>query len=312
MIRYDMTEEALKDAIREIAPTWLDLAAARTEGFRDAGGYDEKMGMWSAIKDAYLRFQFDKCAFCERPFAAPPEGRIEHDVEHFRPKSAVKAWPTAKIRERRKITFRYPMGDSDAKGYYLLSYSPLNYATACKNCNSSFKSSYFPIAKNRRPLCENPADAKEEEAYIPYPLGKFDDDPERIITFEGILPVPRVKSPSSVRHRRAQVTIAFFNLDLREELLEDRSRVIAALWFFLDRTGDGEAEVVRDYARRMIALATAPSSPHTSCSRAYVDLYRRDVVKATAYFDAAVRYLESKQALRKLTRDAPERDLPPT
>ena len=98
MIRYDVTPSDLEAAVRRIAPNWLTDAAARTEYFRSVGRYDEDGGTWSAIKDAYMRLQHNKCAYCERKLSGPPEGRIEHDVEHYRPKSVVKAWPTEAMR----------------------------------------------------------------------------------------------------------------------------------------------------------------------------------------------------------------------
>jgi hypothetical protein len=91
MIRYPVTEQQLIDAINQLAPNWLADVAARTARFRQAGRYNEESGVWSRIKDVYLALQHDKCAYCERRLAGSPEGRIEHDVEHYRPKSEVKA-----------------------------------------------------------------------------------------------------------------------------------------------------------------------------------------------------------------------------
>ena len=45
-----------------------------------------------------MLLQFDKCAFYERPFTGPDESRIEMDLEHYRPKSAVLEW------SRRRVT----------------------------------------------------------------------------------------------------------------------------------------------------------------------------------------------------------------
>ena len=41
--------------------------------------------LWSETKQVYIELQHSKCAFCEKPL----EGRIEQDVEHFRPKGEV-------------------------------------------------------------------------------------------------------------------------------------------------------------------------------------------------------------------------------
>jgi hypothetical protein len=200
------------------------------------------------------------------------------------------------MRQRRNLSYRFATGDDMPEGYYLLSYNILNYATACKTCNSSFKASYFPIAKARGAPSDKPADFAAEGAFIPYPLGDLDEDPQRIITFEGIVPVPVTKTARNVRHRRAQVTIDFFRLDLREELLDERSKIIEALWYFQEAARNGETADDRAYAQESVDLVTASNSAHASCARAFVALYQQDRSRARAYFDAAHGYLLSKRA----------------
>ena len=295
MIRYDVTEAELVALVNALDPNWLSDAAQRTERFRQAGKYDEAAGAWSRIKDAFIQLQRNKCAYCERKLSGPPEGRLEHDVEHYRPKSEVKAWPTPAIRKKRKLSYSFPTGDALDTGYFLLAYSLFNYATACKTCNSSFKSSYFPIAQGRGKGSDKPRDYRGEGAFIPYPIDRLDEDPERIVTFEGILPVPAVKSARSVRHRRARVTIDFFQLDLREELLDGRARVIDALWFFLEFRADAPSEEARAFAGESVDLATAADGPHASCARAFVGLYERDRARAELYFREAHEYLRTKR-----------------
>jgi 5-methylcytosine-specific restriction endonuclease McrA len=295
VIRYPVTEDELIALVNALDSSWLADAEARLMAFALAGCYDEKAGNWSKIKDAYIGLQQRKCAYCERKRSGPPEGRIEHDVEHYRPKSEVKSWPTAAIIKKRNLTYRFATGDSMPSGYYLLSYRLLNYATACKTCNSSFKSSYFPIAGQRGKLSDKPADYKSEGPFIPYPLGTFDDDPETIITFEGIVPVPKARSRRSMRYRRAQITIDFFRLDLREELLEGRARVLDALWIFLEQADHGSTEEDRIYAQESVDLCTGLDSPHASCARAFAELYKADHARAKRYFEEAHKYLLSKR-----------------
>ena len=56
---------------------------------------------WSNIKYLFINIQHNKCAFCERKLAAREDGgAIEHDVEHFRPKNAIKAWKPPSDLER--------------------------------------------------------------------------------------------------------------------------------------------------------------------------------------------------------------------
>lgn len=122
MIRYDIAPDELLRRIEEHVPGWLKRAATRTERFRKAGRYDEKSGIWSEIKDVYRDLQGDKCAFCERQLAGKPYGSIEHDVEHYRPKSSVRVWPPVEA-----PAYDFPTGHASEAGYYLLAYHPLNY-----------------------------------------------------------------------------------------------------------------------------------------------------------------------------------------
>lgn len=75
--------------------------------------------------------QHNKCCYCERK-----RERSEIDVEHFRPKGAVK--------QARGLVELYP-------GYYWLAYSWDNLYLACKPCNTGCKGTLFPLAdENRR------------------------------------------------------------------------------------------------------------------------------------------------------------------
>ena len=107
MIRYQITETELRDAIESEKPGWLARAQTRTDRFIAAGKYDESSGIWSEIKRVYMDLQHDKCAYCERQLAAGEDGgTIEHDVEHYRPKNSVPVWPT----DSDDVTFTFPTG----------------------------------------------------------------------------------------------------------------------------------------------------------------------------------------------------------
>lgn len=97
MIRYPITETTLLGQLDAAAPTWRSRTAARTKKFLKAKRYDEEAGLWSEIKPVFMSLQHNKCAFCERRLEGPRHGRIEHDLEHFRPKSEVRVWPTDEI-----------------------------------------------------------------------------------------------------------------------------------------------------------------------------------------------------------------------
>lgn len=237
-----------------------------------------------------MALQHNKCAYCERRLAGPPFGDVEHDVEHFRPKSSVTAWPTASIAANRGISYTFATGGAADPGYYLLAYSLLNYATACKTCNSPLKSSYFPIAGPRDTAGEDPTLLAAEEAFLVYPLGTFDADPEEILTFDGIIPVPVEKTGRPFR--RAKVIVDFFELDSREELRRERSKIIVGLWIAhrLRLTGDPDDQQI---AEESIDDLTSQSSPHTSCARAFLRLITENPVKARELAREAKDYLRS-------------------
>ena len=292
MIRYPIPPDELRARIEAEAPGWLADASNRTERFRRAGRYYETSPNWSRIKPVYMRLQHCKCAYCERLLATEDfGGAIEHDLEHYRPKNGVLEWPSEAVVRDRRISYRFATGDAFPKGYYLLAYHVLNYATACKKCNSPLKASYFPIAGPGRLQGDDPADLRDEQPFLLYPLGDLDEDPEEILTFIGINPVPGVKR--GPRWRRARVTIDFFELAQREELWRERAEKIVALFLALQFVRSGD-EVDRDLATRAIEKLLSPSSPHTNCGRAFHRLYTEDRNRAAALAQAAQAYLDSQ------------------
>ncbi|HKI04455.1 MAG TPA: hypothetical protein VKK31_20925 [Thermoanaerobaculia bacterium] len=291
MIRFPTTPAELKEAIAKLSATWLARASKRTEHFRQVGRYDEVSGIWSEIKEVYMGLQHNKCAYCERRLAGPPFGDVEHDVEHFRPKSSVAAWPTPMIAAKRGINYDFATGGAADPGYYLLAYSPFNYVTACKPCNSPLKANYFPIAGARKAAGEDPALQEDEQAFLIYPLGSFDADPEEVLTFDGIIPVPVEKT--GTKARRAKVIVDFFELDNREELRRERSNVIVWLWIAHRLVSTGSL-ADQKIAQKSIRNLTSPASPHTNCARAFVRLIGENPVRAEALATEANDYLDSE------------------
>ena len=101
MIRYRVSSADWSAAIDAIAPTWRTRAASRTAVYAAAGRYSEPPStIWSEIKSVYMDLQGFKCGFCERRLEKSEFGNVEHDVEHFRPKSQVSAWPPNSAPER--------------------------------------------------------------------------------------------------------------------------------------------------------------------------------------------------------------------
>lgn len=275
-----LTRDRLESLIDQESPTWLTRARDKTKEFRKLRDYSETSGIWSEIKEAFLKLQHDKCAYCERQLGEKSYGKKEHDIEHYRPKNAVKVWPTDRIKEERKLNYAFSTGKKTAKGYYLLAYNPLNYATACSSCNSSLKSNFFPIAgKQRAMTTDNYDKLKAEEPFLLFPVGLTDgDNPEDLITFIGTTPVPKAREQDGAPYWRARLTIDFFDLAVRDDLVRERARIIVAIWtaFRLLQNPASTAEDVDD-AQKLILAATSASSPHTNCGRAFYNLCRTDI-----------------------------------
>ena len=283
MIRYPITKTELEARVEAVKKGWLVRAQQRTDIFKAAGDYNESSNIWSEIKDAFLELQHDKCAFCERKLGGKSYNRKEYDIEHFRPKNAVKAWPSETLKTKRKLSYNFPLGDKTTKGYYLLPYNLLNYTAACTGCNSSLKASYFPVGKKRVLDSDDYEKLKKEEAYLLCPVGVHDDlDPEDVITFEGIIPIPKLKR--GPKHRRARVTIDFFDLVMREDLLRERAGIIVSMWLAYQTLQNNSAtDDDKATAQLIIDAAISPKSPHTNCARAFHKLCKEDPQKAHAY-----------------------------
>jgi hypothetical protein len=232
MIRYAKEREEIEAAIRKIAPKWLNEAKSRTAKFKKAGTYKEKSSIWAQIKPVFMEIQHAKCAYCERSLESGTEGKIEWDVEHFRPKSKVRKWPEQSRFD--SLQYKFNLGPASQKGYFLLPYEIGNYLSSCKVCNTIHKLDFFPIASKKRIFStSNPSRLLKEKPFIPYPIGSSDVDPEALITFQGYLCIPAANS-GELRNR-ALVVIDFFGLNDRDTLMKERAESIAVAWAMLER-----------------------------------------------------------------------------
>ena len=286
-------EAELAKLIESESRGWIADAKKRTAKFIAHGRYAEKSGTWSKIKRVYMRLQHFKCAYCERLLESERFGTIEHDVEHFRPKSAVKKWPSAAQSSDRNIDFRFPLGAESAKGYYKLAYHVLNYATACKTCNTPLKSNGFPIAGKRNTGGRSPSALKKEKPFLIYPIDHVDDDPEALIRFVGLNPVP--VGTGTHEFNRASVTIRFFELDTREALLRGRAEQIQALWFgWTIATAANSTARQKQGAQAAIDRLLQPSTPHTNCLRSFHRLLVSGDSRAGEIYERVETYLNEQ------------------
>lgn len=286
MIAYRITLNDLEDLIELHVPGWLKRAALRTTGFRNTGRYQEKSSIWSEVKVVYMRLQGDsKCAYCERKLESIDFGKVEQDVEHFRPKGRVRAWKVPKALSDEGIAFTAsPTSDY---GYYLLPYHPFNYSAACKPCNSVLKRDHFPIAGRYDLKGRNPVRMTKEKPLLICPVGDFDDSPEDLIGFHGVS--PQAKALRGHDRSRALVTIEFFKLDdevKRKNLIRERALIILALYPQLTMAV-GPAGPDKTEAQRLIRGFTAANAPHSNCARSYEELFVRDAAEARTVFQRA-------------------------
>jgi hypothetical protein len=297
MVRYDITPAQLSTNINAERPAWLNTAKQKTAAIKARGFYDKETDGqgWGDIKGVYMQLQANKCAYCERKLSGPPYGNREHDVEHFRPKSRLRAWPHATHKHLMDAqtgqlkNYGFPLGLPEETGYAQLAFHPLNYSTACARCNQSLKSDFFPVRAKRQLRQGSPAKMKTEKALLIYPLGRIDDDPRHLITFAGILPKP--VSDAGFARERAEVTIDFFALD-SEDLAEERADILKSLYFPLRVISAGNAH--QDYADAVttIQLANSPLAPHSTCSYAFTSLFQANPGLAKEYFDEAIALLQ--------------------
>jgi hypothetical protein len=292
LIGYRISRAKLEKLIEQRVPGWLARAAERTARFRAMGKYRETAAIWSEIKDVFMELQGgSKCAFCERKLESITYGKGEQAIEHFRPKGNVKTWrPPAALTAGGLVAVEPPVKKG---GYFLLPYDVFNYSVACNPCNSGLKRDYFPAAKKHQLTGASPEALLKERPLLIYPIGDFDELPEKLIGFHGVSPYP--VAPSGHRRHRALATIEFFQLDdpSRQNLILERARILVALFpalRILHQPRSGE----RAMAQQIVDGFTSPSAPHTNCARSFVRLFRRRPRAARELFQRAAELIASK------------------
>jgi hypothetical protein len=289
VIRYALSEAELRARIEREKPGWLDRAEGQT--VKNATVAEPEFPpLWSEIKHVYIDLQHSKCAFCEKPL----EGRIEQDVEHFRPKGKVTAWSPSRELLDAGLVLKQPADGRDEEGYSHLAYHPLNYAMSCKNCNSVFKRNLFPVASTRKTNAKKPPAVSSEKPLLVYPIGNSDDDPNALFEFAGW--TPRATNAGGFGRLRALSVIELFCLNDwqgRKELLAGRARQIQLLYLNLAAIDENANASVVKAAKSNAIRMLLDSEPHASCLRAFARLYGADSGQARAYFVEVSEYLET-------------------
>ncbi len=286
MIRYDCDLDRLEALVEEHKPGWRARAKERTEKFRELGAYEESSSIWGEIKAVFVEFQRAKCCFCERKFEGD-FSQYELEIEHFRPKRRVREWQLAPDSATDCPPPTVPPYEND--GYHLLSYHLLNYAVACKPCNSGLKKNYFPISGQYNFAGTEPNEMHAEEPWLLYPIGNTDGDPEDIITFYGM--VPQCKADDANSQLRGLATIASFGLDdiARKNLMRERAMVILILHASLE---EAKKECSPE-AAELVSTMVESSSVHTNCARSFKRLFDLDRIAAAKVANQAKRFIGS-------------------
>jgi hypothetical protein len=266
--------------------TWRNRAKDKTRDL-EADASLEVTSIWSPIKPAFMKLQKSKCIFCEKKIE--PQA-IEQDVEHFRPKNSVKRWrPSRSLVDDEGVVVRQPSSGSE-DGYRLLAYNFLNYAAACKTCNSTRKRDYFPISSRRMSHSKNPLRMTSEKPYLLFPIGSSDANPEQLIEFEGF--TPQATRTRGFNRQRALVTIELFELDTRKGLLIERAERIEAMYLAFRLLATGNT-TDRANSEQAIKRMTKKGFGHTNCLRSFKRLCESDWNGATDVYNKITEYLTS-------------------
>jgi hypothetical protein len=270
VIRYDFDSAVISAEVAALDPKWEAKAAKRTNELLKAGSFPKDgAAIWSKIKPAFMKLQHNKCVYCERQLANHEYGTIEWDVEHFRPKSTVEAWPDNA--RHFGLAYAFSTGGALSSGYYWLAYNLGNYAASCKICNSTFKHVYFPVAAPRRSAPAQPDDLLAEEPFLCLPIGSADEDPENLIQFIVTTAIPT--ADFGRRRERGQIIIDFFGLNKRDDLHRERAQMIGLLGNALISRADGPRRLIDD---RLIERLQGSGVPHANCVRSFLRLWNHN------------------------------------
>lgn len=155
------------------------------------------------VKQALINALHGKCCYCESRLSPVSAG----DVEHFRPKAAVRQSPT---------------DPEQRPGYYWLAYIWSNLLFSCEICNRSHKRSFFPLADASRRVRSHRAALADETPLLIDPAA---DDPDLSLGFRDEV--------AFGRDIRGETTIRYLGLN-RDELCESRADVLATVRGLLD------------------------------------------------------------------------------
>lgn len=205
------------------------------KAFLSDRGFDRTIFSHNSVRAQLLDCQREKCCYCEK-------GREHvHEVEHFRPKTAV--------RQDRGEPIERP-------GYYWLAYEWANLLMACRHCNGR-KGTIFPL-RNPDNRARSHQGGLEDET--PLLLRPDQEDPTDHLTFREHVAVGKTD--------RGQKTIEILGLN-RGKLMWDRRERYSALQdlHFLAQLDLPESEK----AQQKLERATIPDAEFSAMATAAIE-----------------------------------------
>jgi len=214
--------------------------------------FDHDNGIYNAeeVKQCLLAAQHNKCCYCESKFRSTSYG----DIEHYRPKGAVKREPGAKK--------EYP-------GYHWLANEWENLLVSCQICNQQHKGMLFPL---RNPEARARSYYEDVSAEEPLLINPGTQDPRKHIGFSNEEPV--------AYDDIGQTTIEVLGLrrtDLQEERLEkykklkeELTMVVAASLSELNKEGGSSEHPPLSNVGKFIEAATRPDNEFCSMSQDFI------------------------------------------
>ena len=227
--------------------SWHQRARIEERKVRATGRFpDDAEPLWNELKKVFAQIQGDgaarvKCAYCERHLHLGIANLPDCDVDHFRPKSL----------------------------YPLLAYHPRNYVLACRICNETYKRSHFPIARSRAVNSKRLAELDAEQADFVHPLDPREPRLEDLIGFEGIIAMP-LANLSAREERRANAMIDALQINRRDDLRRDRTKIIAEIYRAkTEKSSDSIVPII-------LRSAADRFEEYTNCAQSYLKLWDND------------------------------------
>lgn len=198
--------------------TWLGKCKTDSKALIASYQQGKRVPITTLYRQERLRFHqkpfYGKCAYCEAKVVTTSPDY----VEHFRPKGEVRDIDNQIVRIKIDGT------EIDHPGYYWLSYDWKNLLPTCWNCNTRHKdpSSGNTIGKGTRfpvegEYAKGPGEELNENPLLIHPVF---EDPSSHLEMDALGILHEVNG--SVK---GSTTIAFFGLNVRQSLVDERKRV---------------------------------------------------------------------------------------